>query len=220
MKTRNVLIMVGVLMAVAVIVGCVNTEMRPFVTDFFGEFEREGDSTNELKVAASLVGNYLYTYCVTNGGAMIIGPKQTVKLRDRQIGARFVRAVLPAPTEVLVIPAFLNGYPVTSIGDLAFAGCSNVKSVTIPEGVTSIDFFAFFRCDRLKSVTIPSTVTNISYQAFGSCRNLKSVTILSDVALVKDSAFGDCADLKSVVIPKGVTVEKGAFPEGCKVLRK
>ena len=243
MKTRNVLMMVGVLMTVAVIVGCVNTETRPFVTDVFGDAAPTGDTTNELKVAATLVGDYLYTYCVTNGGAMITGPKQTVTWRNLPVGSRFVRAVLPAPTDVLAIPAFLNGYPVTSIGELAFSNCAKVKSVTIPEGVTSIEAFAFPMCDQLKSVTIPSTVTNIGLHAFGSCRKLesvtipsptinigylafgfcktlKSVTILSDVMSIESSAFKGCTDLKSVVIPKGATVEKGAFPEGCKVQRK
>ena len=38
----------------------------------------------------------------------------------------------------LVIPATLVGYPVTSIGDLAFEDCSYLTSVTIPEGVTTI----------------------------------------------------------------------------------
>ena len=207
-------------MAVAMCAGCANTETRPFVTVCSDWSEPKGDSTNELKVVASLVEDYLYTYCVTNGGAKIIGPAQTIELRGRHMGARFIRAVLPAPTEVFAIPAFLNGYPVTSIGEFAFASSTKVKSITIPEGVMSIDFFAFFRCDQLRNVTIPSTVTNISYQAFGSCRNLKSVTILSDVATVKDYAFGDCTSLKSAVIPKSVTVENGAFPEGCKVQRK
>ena len=220
MKTRNVLLVGGVLLAVAVIAGCVNTETRPFVTDVFIESMWEGDSTNELKVAVTLVGNSIYTYCVTNGGAMIVGPNQKVELYGSPVGARFVRAVFPAPTEVLAIPAFLNGYPVTSIGKFAFANCAKVKSVTIPEGVTSIEGSAFSRCDRLESVIIPSTVTSIGYYAFGSCRNLKSVTILSEVTSIEASAFRGCTGLKSVVIPKGATVAHGAFSEGCKVQRK
>ena len=37
-------------------------------------------------------------------------------------------------------------YPVTSIGEKAFYGCSGLTSITIPEGVTSINSYAFQHC--------------------------------------------------------------------------
>ena len=39
-----------------------------------------------------------------------------------------------------------DAYSVTSIGYEAFWGCSDLTSVTIPEGVTSIGYRAFFMC--------------------------------------------------------------------------
>ena len=41
----------------------------------------------------------------------------------------------------------------TSIGDVAFAGCSSLTSVTIPDGVTNIGDVAFAGCSSLTSVT-------------------------------------------------------------------
>ncbi len=55
---------------------------------------------------------------------------------------------------------------VTSIGNYAFYGCTNLRSVTIPSGVTSIGYDAFYGCTNLRSVTIPSGVTSIGYDAF------------------------------------------------------
>ena len=46
---------------------------------------------------------------------------------------------------------------VTSIGDYAFYGCTNLTSVTIPSGVTSIGSGAFYNCTGLTSVTVLAT---------------------------------------------------------------
>ena len=43
----------------------------------------------------------------------------------------------------VVIPSYYKGYNVTSIGNYAFAGCTGLTSVTIPNSVTSIGNYAF-----------------------------------------------------------------------------
>ena len=43
---------------------------------------------------------------------------------------------------------------VTSIGDLAFRGCSDLTDVTIGKSVTSIGMSAFDYCDNLTSITV------------------------------------------------------------------
>ena len=66
----------------------------------------------------------------------------------------------------VVIPASINGMPVTTIGDGAFYGSSILTSVTIPASVTSIRESAFQDCAGLTGVTIPSSVTIIGNNAF------------------------------------------------------
>ncbi len=57
-------------------------------------------------------------------------------------------------------------YSVTSIGDAAFYGCSDLTSINIPEGVTSIGGAAFYNCSNLTSINIPEGVTSIGRMAF------------------------------------------------------
>ena len=75
----------------------------------------------------------------------------------------------------IVIPAKYNGKPVTGIGDAAFANCSSLTSITIPEGVTSIGMSAFDTCTSLTSITIPSSVTRIAEKALIYCSSLTSI---------------------------------------------
>gem|GEM_PF-2086738 len=64
---------------------------------------------------------------------------------------------LPLPNEIpedLVIPESVYGVPVKSIGDYAFEGCSDIKTVTIPESVTDIGIDAFCDCSSLTDLYI------------------------------------------------------------------
>ena len=93
----------------------------------------------------------------------------------------------------------------TSIGRSAFAGCSSLTSLTIPNSVTSIGDGAFYGCSGLTSVTIPNSVTSIGEGAFRYCSSLTSVTIPNSVTSIGDVAFRGCSSLTSVTIPNSVT---------------
>ena len=67
----------------------------------------------------------------------------------------------------------------TEIGDEAFAGCSGLTSVTIPETVRTIGSNAFSETG-LTSVNIPASVENIDFGAFSNCLNLASITVDAD----------------------------------------
>ncbi|OUV57839.1 MAG: hypothetical protein CBC73_00075 [Flavobacteriales bacterium TMED113] len=76
----------------------------------------------------------------------------------------------------LVIPATIDGKPVTSIGGDAFVD-SRLTSITIPNSVTSIGDFAFYDCASLTSITIPNSVTSIGVGALESCTSLTTIEV-------------------------------------------
>ena len=124
-------------------------------------------------------------------------------------------AIAPVPTGVVIIPSVLNGYPVTSIGEEAFADDSVgipgqektcvMTRVIIPDSVRNIGNSAFHNCTGLVEVVIGAAVTNIGNGAFRFCENLTDITIPESVEHLDDWAFSHCFALTNVMMSAGVT---------------
>ena len=87
------------------------------------------------------------------------------------------KAISPAPTGLLEIPAIMDGFPVSEIGERAFYNCDAMTGVVIPQGVRKIANAAFEGCCGLQTVTIPSGITNIGESVFLSCTNLTAIYV-------------------------------------------
>jgi len=72
----------------------------------------------------------------------------------------------------IIIPATINGSPVTTIGELAFANQPDLITVVLSNNVTSIGDRAFEDCSALTNVVIGQSVTNLGVGAFAYCPNL------------------------------------------------
>ena len=115
-----------------------------------------------------------------------------------------------------VIP---NDGSVTNIGQGAFAGCTRLTNITIPDSVTSIGDNTFDGCTGLVSVTIGNGVTRIVSSAFEGCTGLMNITIPDSVTSISGGAFRGCSKLTSVTIGNGViSIGEGAF-QGCMKLK-
>ena len=114
-------------------------------------------------------------------------------------------------------------YPVTKIGDAAFAYCTNLTSVIIPRSVISIGWWAFYDCSRsLFSIKVDSN--NPQYDSRNSCNAIietssntlitgcMNTNIPNSVTSIGRRAFYGCSGLTSITIPNSVTtIDQWAF---------
>lgn len=101
----------------------------------------------------------------------------------------------------IVIPAVINGKPVTELADYAFSRCAEVTSVDIQAPITNIGPQTFYTCWKLQSVTLPPTLRSIESEAFFYCEKLGQITIPNKVTFIGDNAFAYCVSLKTVTFP-------------------
>ena len=104
---------------------------------------------------------------------------------------------------------------VTYIGGSVFQDCTNLTDVTIPNGITRIEGSTFFGCSSLSSVTLPTSVTYIGGNAFRDCTSLANITIPDNVTRISKQAFGGCISLTSITVPNSVTDLDGYVFNGC-----
>lgn len=122
----------------------------------------------------------------------------------------------------LVIPESHNGKPVLGIRQQAFRLNTNIRSVTIPNGVKYIGAEAFAYCTTIREAHIADSVEEIGISAFRDCTNLyidfvcpenltkvtekmlcgntslKQVVIRGNVTEVSLTAFTDCTALTDI----------------------
>ena len=64
--------------------------------------------------------------------------------------------------------AVITGQP-TDIPPFAFEGCTNLRSVTLPQSIRHICVSAFENCTKLEHVNAPPTLVGIGPRAFKNC---------------------------------------------------
>ena len=89
---------------------------------------------------------------------------------------------------------------VNSIGRYAFAGCTVLTKITIPNSVINIDNGAFANCKNLKEVTLPEGIRSVNMDAFFGCTSLTSIEIPSSIKCIEWGAFSGCSSLSSIIV--------------------
>ncbi len=105
---------------------------------------------------------------------------------------------------------------VTSIGNHAFASCSVLRELCIPESVTLIGSEAFVDCTALTEVIVPDGVTEIWTAAFGGCSSLTSVKLPDSLTEISPFIFESCPITEITLPSEAMYIGDGAF-EDCKL---
>lgn len=132
-----------------------------------------------------------------------------------------------SPVSEVIIPAFINGLPVTSIGGNAFMSCQKLERIVFPDSVTDFGYYAFYTTPWLKAkqqedplvivnnvlvdgltavgdVIIPEGVIGIGEGAFVGNLELTGIKLPNSLTFIGSAAFGGC-DISTVTIPDNVT---------------
>lgn len=100
---------------------------------------------------------------------------------------------------------------VQSIGSNAFYKCYDLADIELPAGMTSLENNVFAYCSALTNITIPDTVKTIGQHTF-QYSGLTEIDIPSSVEVIGYGAFECCDGLTSITIPDTVkTLETFAF---------
>ena len=126
------------------------------------------------------------------------------------------------------IPGMINGLPVTSIGDSAFAG-SSVTNIMIPNSATNFGPAAFGGCGSLLAINVDqnngyySSAGGVLFDKIQSTLILYpyaragEYTIPSGVTTVASGAFSNCTALSSLTLPGTITTLGDYACQGCTV---
>lgn len=114
----------------------------------------------------------------------------------------------------------INGH-IRNLGQLVFMGCSNIEEVFIDDNVDISSAFGLFsECSKLKKVHLPECAGKISDMIFADCEGLEEIFIPDNVQLISEYAFSGCKSLKTVHWPENLKeIGSGAFSE-CDSLRE
>ncbi|MCR5141690.1 MAG: leucine-rich repeat domain-containing protein [Ruminococcus sp.] len=144
-------------------------------------------------------------------------PKDTKRIDSKAFyrNRRITSVTVPSTIETIGEEAFMCCYALSKvvmncklntseIGKGMFNTCSELKSVTLPDGIQRIGECCFYDCSKLESIKLPDSVTQIHGFAFSGCSSLKSVDLGKSLYSIGDGAFSDLFNLKSLRLPETI----------------
>ena len=99
----------------------------------------------------------------------------------------------------LIIPAYIDGYKVTAIGDGAFTSAwEYLKSVVMSDTIVTIGGGAFMDCMYIESIILSDSLTTIGSYAFQVCEGLKTLYIPAMLTDIGMGSLGYCISLENI----------------------
>ena len=155
----------------------------------------------------------------------------TISLKDEYKETLQGKITIPTIVGVTKVGGFGNGYgsqskithiyfladsKIDTIGSSAFAYCSEIEIINLPNTVKVINDYAFTSCSKLVTVTLNDNITIIGANAFSGCGSLQLNSLPANLITLGSGAFQSGGEgIRITVIPSGVqTLESWTF-NGC-----
>lgn len=116
-----------------------------------------------------------------------------------------IGTIFKGNTEITAFKELVHFTRVTSLASQAFAVCSNLKSLHMPNSITTMAYGICRACSSLEDVVISTAITEITQAAFNACA-IKHLVLHEGLVKIKtDYAFGNCTQLLDVTFPSTIT---------------
>ena len=181
--------------------------------------------------AVNSIGQYAFYDCSGFNGSLTLPVNESLTIINEYTfaGCSSLTGTLTIPANVTEVAhsAFRNcssftgvlvlHNAMTTIGQYAFYGCSNISELTIGESINTIDGYAFWNCSNLITVHFNATnctsmVTNSQYSVFnsngnnGNASSIVTLTIGENVTKIPAYAFRYSSNMIcDIIIPDAVT---------------
>lgn len=88
---------------------------------------------------------------------------------------------------------------ICAIGERAFSGCYNLKTIYLPKSIVSIGKFAFSGCVDLSEIDLSDTqIKTIERGTFDACFQLQTLALPASLVEIKAEAFSRCNHEQSI----------------------
>ena len=133
---------------------------------------------------------------------------------------------------VVHIPETLDGKTVTSIRDVAFAWCSSLTTIELPDSVTSMGVNPFAGCKSLKNIQVSpeqpvfAVIDGVLFNkaeksliCYPDGKQEEAYEVPQGIQQIKSGAFSCCSALTTIELPDSVTSIGVNLFAGCESLK-
>lgn len=203
-----------------IVKGITVTEKNVVSTNFFGMNISSFPDGYFMATATTVPNGSSSEYCQMTDGSYLLAlylPKTLTGIASNLCFRSPVR-VLEFEDDMISASISISG---NNGAGGPFAFCSNLKGITIPEGVNSIETRAFRECISLSYVKIPSTMTRLENNVFFRCDTIKTLVLSPNMVFagylnVEAGRFYPYTAIKNIgaryyYVPKTINVADSKF---------
>lgn len=190
--------------------GITSPHLKVYVPEnAYGSYRNATGWSQKTVVVNSITEDKQFAYKINEGGnsvtltAYLGESKELVIPRNIKISGYDYAVTAIAEyfgNEHITGVTFSDDCVVTTINDYAFAGCTSLGIIHIPNVVAEVGKYAFEDCVSLYDVVLSESLVELSEYTFFNCRSLGEIAIPATITSIGNATFYNCVNLVRVVI--------------------